>query len=84
MVTQEGVIIMNKYNGKSVFKGIAIGKISVYKKGEQLVKRTRIEDTQAEIKRYKDAVSEATRQLQELYDKALKELVSAPPPTPPL
>ena len=77
MVTQEGVIIMNKYNGKSVFKGIAIGKISVYKKGEQLVKRTRIEDTQAEIKRYKDAVSEATRQLQELYDKALKEVGEA-------
>ena len=68
---------MNKYNGKSVFKGIAIGKISVYKKGEQLVKRTRIEDTQAEIKRYKDAVSEATRQLQELYDKALKEVGEA-------
>lgn len=68
---------MNKYSGKSVFKGIAIGRISVYKKGEQLVKRTRIEDTEAEVKRYKDAVAEATKQLQELYDKALKEVGEA-------
>ena len=35
---------MQIYNGKSVFKGIAIGKISVFRKGEQQVKRTKIQD----------------------------------------
>lgn len=65
---------MNIYKGKSVFKGIAIGRISVYKKGEQVVKRTRIEDTTAEVNRYKEAVSDTINQLKELYDKALKEV----------
>lgn len=65
---------MNIYKGKSVFKGIAIGRISVYKKGEQVVKRTRIEDTTAEVNRYKEAVTDTINQLKELYDKALKEV----------
>ena len=36
---------MEKYTGKSIFKGIAIGKILFYQKGEQPVKRMKIEDT---------------------------------------
>ena len=43
---------MKVYNGKSVFSGIAIGKISVYKKGEQQVKREKIEDTDGELARF--------------------------------
>ncbi len=43
------------YEGKSVFEGIAIGKISVYAKNEQSVKRVKVEDTDAEIKRYEKA-----------------------------
>lgn len=65
---------MNIYKGKSVFKGIAIGRISVYKKGEQVVKRVRIEDVTSEVNRYKRAVSDTIKQLQELYDKAIKEV----------
>ena len=45
---------MQIYKGKSVFGGIAIGKISVYKKDEQLVKRVKIEDADAEMERYTD------------------------------
>ena len=36
---------MEMYTGKSIFKGIAIGKILFYQKGEQPVKRVKIEDT---------------------------------------
>lgn len=68
---------MKVYNGKSVFSGIAIGKISVYKKGEQQVKRTKISDTGAELARYEAAKEKATEQLQGLYDKALKEVGEA-------
>ena len=64
---------MKTYHGKSIFGGIAIGKIRVYKKGEQQVKRTKITDPDAEIERYKTARGEAARQLLGLYDKALKE-----------
>ncbi len=60
--------------GKSVFGGIAIGKISVYKKGEQQVKRVKVEDTQEEIERFHRAKEEAIKQLQGLYEKAVKEV----------
>ena len=68
---------MQTYKGKSVFGGIAIGKISVYKKDEQLVKRVKIEDADAEMARYTEARNTAAEQLQKLYDKALKEVGEA-------
>lgn len=68
---------MQVYNGKSVFGGIAIGKISVYQKGEQQVKRVKITDADAEMERYADAKNAAVEQLQKLYDKALKEVGEA-------
>ena len=68
---------MKIYKGKSVFGGIAIGKISVYKKDEQLVKRVKIEDADAEMERYTAARNIAAAQLQKLYDKALKEVGEA-------
>ena len=68
---------MQIYKGKSVFGGIAIGKISVYKKDEQLVKRVKIEDADAEVERYTEARNTAAAQLQKLYDKALKEVGEA-------
>ena len=68
---------MQIYKGKSVFGGIAIGKISVYKKDEQLVKRVKIEDADAEMARYTAARNIAAAQLQKLYDKALKEVGEA-------
>ena len=68
---------MQVYSGKSVFGGIAIGKISVYRKNEQQVKRVRTEDTKGELARYKAAKAAAIEQLQELYQKALKEVGEA-------
>lgn len=68
---------MKEYTGKSVFSGIAIGKISVFQKGQQQVTRSRVEDTQAEIARYNEAVDTAMNQLGELYEKALKEVGEA-------
>ena len=68
---------MEKYTGKSIFKGIAIGKILLYQKGEQPVKRVKIEDTAEQIKRYEDARAKAAEQLQGLYEKALKEVGEA-------
>ena len=68
---------MQVYSGKSVFRGIAIGKISVYRKNEQQVKRVRTEDTKGEQARYEVAKAAAVEQLQELYQKALKEVGEA-------
>lgn len=68
---------MEKYTGKSIFKGIAIGKILFYQKGEQPVKRVKVEDTAEQIKRYEDARAKAAEQLQGLYEKALKEVGEA-------
>ncbi len=68
---------MQVYSGKSVFHGIAIGKISVYRKNEQQVKRVRTEDTKGELARYEAAKAAAIEQLQELYQKALKEVGEA-------
>ena len=68
---------MEKYTGKSIFKGIAIGKILFYQKGEQPVKLVKIEDTAEQIKRYEDARAKAAEQLRGLYEKALKEVGEA-------
>ena len=68
---------MQVYSGKSIFRGIAIGKISVYRKNEQQVKRVRTEDTKGELARYEAAKAAAIEQLQELYQKALKEVGEA-------
>lgn len=68
---------MQIYSGKSVYGGIAIGKIRVYQKGEQQVKRIKISDADAEMQRYASAREAAVLQLQELYEKALKEVGEA-------
>ena len=65
---------MKVFQGKSVFGGIAIGKISIYKKADQSVKQVAITDADAEMDRYLAARAEAISQLQGLYDKALVEV----------
>lgn len=65
---------MEQYIGKSIFKGIAIGRIHYYSKMEQQVKRNKIEDTQAEIAKYESAKQQAIAELNKLYEKALKEV----------
>lgn len=65
---------MEKYSGKKIFSGIAIGKILFYAKKQNLVVRRKIEDTEAEIARYEAAKEQAVKELNALYDKALKEV----------
>ncbi len=68
---------MEKYTGKSILKGIAIGKICFYSKGELQVKRTSVEDTQHELDRFEKAKEDTIGQLHGLYEKALKEVGEA-------
>ena len=65
---------MEVIQGKSIFGGIAIGPVYFFTKEQKQVKRTKIEDAAAEIKRYEDACEAAKEQLGELYEKALKEV----------
>ena len=65
---------MEKFNGKKVFSGIAIGKVKLLLKAENQVVRKRIEDPAAEIARYEAAKQTAIEQLHKLYKKALKEV----------
>ena len=65
---------MKIYEGKSVFYGIAIGKIRLLKKEKRNVVRTHIEDVEGEIARKNKAVSETDAQLKNLYEKALQEV----------
>lgn len=65
---------MLTYQGKSVFGGIAIGRIKVYRKDAQTVKRVRVEDPRQEAARFLQAKETAAGQLQALYEKACKEV----------
>ena len=65
---------MKKYTGKSVFAGVAIGKVVLIDKGQQQVKRRKIEDAAHEVARYQEACEKAKEELACLYDKALKEV----------
>lgn len=68
---------MLTFQGKSVINGVAIGKIFIYKKGEQQVKRTKIEDTESELARFRNAQQEAIKQLQDLYESSVKSIGEA-------
>ncbi len=68
---------MTVFNGKGVYGAVALGKISVFKRKEATVKRYHIEDVSAEKERLAAAKEKAVAQLQEIYDKALKEVGEA-------
>ena len=68
---------MKVYEGKSVYSGIAIGRIRLFSKDERQVKRVRVSDTGAELARYEDARKKSIGELAALHDKALKEVGEA-------
>lgn len=68
---------MQYFQGKSVYKGIVMGPVAVLKKNDYQVKRARIEDPEAEVKRVKEAVEVSKKQLGRLYDKAVWEVGEA-------
>ncbi len=68
---------MVRYKGKSVFAGIAIGKLAIYQKKENTVRREKVDDVEAEVKRWQAAKETAKEQLGDLYEKALTEVGAA-------
>lgn len=68
---------MEQYKGKSIFNGIAIGRIKYYEKNQQVVKRVKVEEPQEEIKRYEEAKEKAIKALNSLYEKALVDVGEA-------
>lgn len=68
---------MKKFQGKGVYGAVAVGKISLLKKADASVKRVRVVDTDNEKTRFEQAKTLAVEQLQEIYDKALKEVGEA-------
>ena len=64
---------MEKFEGTSILEEIAIGKIHYYSKEKQVVQRNRVDDTEAELRRYEAAKEKVLGQLHELYEKARKE-----------
>ncbi len=64
-------------SGKSVFGGVSIGKLMFYKRNDKVIKRTHVEDVDAEWKRFQDAKDTAVSQLKGLYDKALADVGEA-------
>lgn len=65
---------MEKFTGKSIFNGIAIGKILFYSKDGVQIFRHKVEDTDAEIARYNKAKEKAIEELNAIYEKAVKEV----------
>ena len=65
---------MERLKGKAVYRGIALGRIRVFKKEELLIEQKNIQNTDEELDRLKEAKRQAYAQLQELYAKALKEV----------
>ena len=65
---------MVTYVGKSILKGIAVGRLLFYAKEEQMVQRRSVDDVEAELLRYEKARAEAMAELSALYEKALKEV----------
>lgn len=65
---------MEVFQGKSIFKGVAIGPLLYYGKKETTVRREKIEDTEAEVARYKEAREKSVAQLRQLHDDSVKKV----------
>lgn len=65
---------MEIFKGKSVYGGIAVGTLQVISNDGSTIKRIRVSDTEKELERYEQAKQTAGIQLDELYDKAVKEV----------
>ena len=69
--------MMITVEGKSVFGGVTIGKIQFYKRNEITIKRTRVEDVEAEVERFQNAKAKTLELLKGLYEKALEDVGEA-------
>ncbi len=66
--------MMKILQGKGVSNGIALGKVQLYIRDEIDVMRTKVDDPDAEFRRYNAARLEAMSQLNTLYKNALNEI----------
>ena len=62
---------MVTFSGKSVLKGVAIGKMYIFKKQEYTMEKKRVEDVEAEVSRFNDARAKGIEQLGKLYQMTL-------------
>lgn len=65
---------MLKFKGKGVYGAVAVGKISVFKKQEEQIRRRHVNNTSNELKRLSEAKKKAISQLEEIRKRALKEV----------
>ncbi len=72
--TKNGGNSMTKFKGKGVYGAIAIGNAALFKRQDEQVRRTHVDDIEAEFARFEEAKELATEQLSEIYEKALKEV----------
>lgn len=63
--------------GKKVSEGIAIGKLSFYKREAKEIRRIYVKDVEKEIQRFQKARMKAIQELKNLYDTAAKEVGDA-------
>ncbi len=68
---------MEKYTGKTVFKGVAVGPVTIFNKADDQIKRYKVEDTDLEIARFEKGIEDTNEQLAALYDKAVAEVGEA-------
>jgi len=69
--------LMIKFSGSSAFGGVAAGRLFIFQKNENQVERRHIEDVEQEMARFEQGRKLALQQLQELYEKALKDVGEA-------
>ena len=64
---------MEIVRGRSVLKRTAVGRLQYYEKEEPSVVRRQVEDTERELSRYEQALEQAEKELEALYERALGE-----------
>ena len=63
--------------GKKVSEGIAMGKLSFYKRDSKEIRRIYVKDVEKEVQRFQKARQKALQELKELYETAAKEVGEA-------
>lgn len=71
------MLYMRICKGKSVFGGVAIGKIRIFARSRMQIKRVKIQNCEEEFARYENARQASVTQLQALYEKAVKDVGEA-------
>lgn len=62
---------MKQFKGKAAYRGVALGTIHILKKQQYEIKREKVEDTEAECRKFEAAIRTALGQMQNLYKAAM-------------